>query len=184
MGSRGASLLGPSSSRALQASEVVDHSHHHQPTAVPDRHLVARERRDVDRRTGRDLLGEDEQATVLLRELLEAARDVDRVAHRREIDALAVAHASDDRRARVDADPDAERYLKLLAELAVERREVPDDRAGGCHGLAAAELDPGLGAEERHDAVARELVRDAPGLLDGATDGLEVSVEDEHDVVG
>src|SRR5439155_1524825 len=148
-GSRGSSLLVPSSSRALQASEVVDHSHRHQPTAVPDRHLVARERRDVDRRTGRDLLGEDEQATVLLRELLEAARDVDRVAHRREIDALAVAHPSDDRGARVDADPDLERYLQLLAELAVERGEALHDLEGGGDGLAAAELSPGRDAEER-----------------------------------
>src|SRR2546425_5570733 len=184
MGSRGASLLVPISSRALQASEVADPSHHHQPTAVPDRHLVARERGDVDRRTGRDLLGEDEQATVLLRELLEAARDVDRVAHRREIDALAVAHPADDRGARVDADPDLERYLQPLPELAVERGEALHDLAGGGYGLAAAALRLGLDAEERHHAVARELVRDAPGALDRAADGLEVPVQDEHDVVG
>src|SRR3989442_12520158 len=86
-------------STTLQASEVVDHSHRQQAAAVPDRQLVARKRRDVDGRAGRDLLGEDERAAILLRELLEAARAVDRVAQRRGIAPLAAAQASEDRRA-------------------------------------------------------------------------------------
>src|SRR3989454_11926874 len=108
-------------STTLQASEVVDHSHRQQAAAVPDRQLVARKRRDADGRAGRDLLGEDERAAILLRELLEAARDVDRVAHRREIDAPAESHAADDRRAREDAGPDGERDLKPHGDLAGRR---------------------------------------------------------------
>ena len=50
--------------------------------------------------------------------------------------------------------------------------------------LAAGGIAIALDAEERHDAIADELVEPPAGLLDRPPHRVEIAVQDEHDVVG
>src|SRR2546428_28386 len=74
----------------------------------------------------RDGLGDDQLAVVVLRQRLEPAGDVDRVADGREIDGLGVAHAPDDGGARVDPDADPQRLRQVGRERLAERRHAAD----------------------------------------------------------
>jgi hypothetical protein len=50
--------------------------------------------------------------------------------------------------------------------------------------LAAGDLRLAVEAEDRHHAIADELVEPAAGRLDGLAGGAEIAVEQEHHVVG
>src|SRR5436309_1294158 len=83
----------------------------------------------------------------------------------------------------VDADADPHRRRQLGCQLAAERGDAVGHRSGGGEGLPAAGRRAGVDAEERHHAVAGELVGDSAGTGDRGADRGEVAVEDEHDVV-
>ena len=65
-----------------------------------------------------------------------------------------------------------------------ELREVVEDRGRGRERLPAGLLPGDVEPEQRHGAVADELVQLAAGLLDGLADDGEIAVEQEHDVIG
>ena len=83
----------------------------------------------------------------------------------------------------MDADSDPHRCRQLGGELAAQRGDALGHRPGGRQRLAAPGGGPVVDAEERHHAVAGELVGDPAGAGDGGADRREVAVEDEHDVV-
>jgi hypothetical protein len=87
---------------------------------------------------------------------LEACPDVHRVADRGEGGGAAEAHLAEDHRSDVQADPDAERLVQIVRELLVELLER--ERHGRGQTLPARRLGWLIDAEERHDAVAQELV--------------------------
>jgi len=147
---------------------------------------VGGEAREIQRGVAGHVDGDDELGVVVLGRLLEAGGDVDRVADGREVEAFAPAHPADDRRAGVDADadPDAQRRRKIAGQLGAERRQAFDHRARGGERLATAGGRPDVDPEQRHHPVAGELVGDAAGLGDCRPDGLEITVQDEDDVVG
>ena len=91
---------------------------------------------------------------------------------------------ADHRRAGVDPDPHAQRRAELFRELDAHLGKPPDHRPRRLERIAATLRRAGLHAEQRHHAVAGELVGDAAGLLDRAAHDLEIAVQEEHDVVG
>ena len=84
----------------------------------------------------------------------------------------------------MDADADAECGAEIGGELGAERAHRVDHRAGSRERLARAGGRARVDPEERHHPVAGELVRDPAGPRDRRADGLEVAVQDEHDVIG
>src|SRR4029453_11233309 len=95
-----------------------------------------------------------------------------------------IAHAADAGVAEVDADAETQGLEEVAAELPAQDVQCRDHGRRRGESLAAAGLRPSLHAEERHRAVAGELVDDAAGALDRRTHRLEVTVEEIDDVVG
>ena len=88
-------------------------------------------------------------------------------------------------RAHVDADAEAQGRVQLVAERLAQLLHARHHRPGGRERLAAAGVRPAaVDPEERHHAVAGELIDDAARVRDGAAHRLEVAVEEEDDVVG
>src|SRR6058998_557609 len=88
----------------LQRDGAADDQDGQRLRPVAQGQLVARQAVGPHAGAARDGLGDDQLAVVVLRQRLEPAGDVDRVADGREIDGLGVAHAADDGGARVDPD--------------------------------------------------------------------------------
>ena len=84
----------------------------------------------------------------------------------------------------MQADADAQRLLEVARHRLVEVVEGERHAPRRVERLAAG--DPGLlfEAEDRHHAVADELVDPAAGRLDGLAGRAEIAVEQEHHVVG
>src|SRR6266403_4052271 len=95
--------------RGGEVGDVVDDSDGDLAGAVADCEVVGGEAGEVEGGVAGDVFGDDELGGVVFGGLFEARGDVDRVAHRREIEALAPAHPTDNRGAGVDADADPER---------------------------------------------------------------------------
>ena len=84
----------------------------------------------------------------------------------------------------MEADADAQRLGKLLAERCVQ---LAERRRHGAHRLQrapAALAGVAVDAEQRHHSVADELVHMAARLLDRAAHGKEIAVQQEHHVIG
>src|SRR3546814_3190677 len=86
----------------------------------------------------------------------------------------AVAHLADDDGTTVQADADAQRLRQVVRQAAVQLVERLRHAARRFEGVAAALLDALLDAEQRHHAVADELV-DAPSGLDRKSTRLNSS---------
>jgi len=106
------------------------------------------------------------------------------VAHRGEIEGLAVTHAAHHGGPGVNADPDPQGRLELVAQRLAQLAHALDHGRGRHERLAATRGGALVHAEQRHHAVARELVDDPARLGDRAAHGLEVTIEEEDDVIG
>jgi hypothetical protein len=80
--------------------------------------------------------------------------------------------------------PKPDRLLQFVGQGAVHLGHVPIDQPCRLQCLTAGSLGIGFGAENRHHAVADELIGGAACRHDRAADRLKKSVEDEDDIVG
>src|SRR5215470_19119849 len=84
----------------------------------------------------------------------------------------------------MNADTDPQRFGYVVNQRLVEALHALRHIASGGERLAAARLDPAVEAEQRHHAVADELV-DAPARRLDRVAGLgEVAIEEEDQIVG
>src|SRR5215468_5603648 len=84
----------------------------------------------------------------------------------------------------MNADPDPQRFGYVVDERMVEALHALRHIASGGERLAAARLDPAVEAEQRHHAVADELV-DAPARRLDRMAGLgEVAIEKKDQIIG
>jgi hypothetical protein len=115
--------------------------------------------------------------------LLDAGREADRVAERRVLHAEIVADAAEDDLARVEAHADAEREpaRRERARVVAERGHQVERGVAAAAGMV---LVRDRRAEERHDAVAGELVDRALEAVDAGGQDLEEAVEDAMPLLG
>ena len=125
----------------------------------------------------------DQLDLELLGQRLEARGNVNRVADRGERAGPAVAHVAEDHRPDVEADADAERLGQVMGQLLIELIERGRHRARRSQRVPARCRRIAVDAEQRHDAVADELVDPAALAFDRLAHGLEVLIEQEHHVV-
>src|SRR5207249_2985830 len=153
---------------------------HHKPLdSAADFDFVAGSIAEIDARAQRHRLGDDELAAVSLGQTLDTACGVDGIADRGHRHRRAVTHLADDRWAGMNADTDAQRFGYVVDERVVEALHALRHVASGGERLAAARLDATIEAEQRHHAVADELV-DAPARrFDRVASLGKVAIEEE-----
>ena len=149
-----------------------------------DRHLPDLGPGDGEARIREGRLRHHHRGAELLVEALEAARDVDAVAERREPRLPSAADPAEDRRPHVDADAHPQRLADAVGELPVEAAQGGQHVPGGVERVPAAGAAARGDPEQGHDPVAQKLVDLAPVPLDGLAHELEVAVEEEHGIVG
>ena len=113
-----------------------------------------------------------------LRERLEPRRQVRGVAGRGVVHLELVADGAGDHHTRVYADARAQRHAALRLEALGEPAELALDRERRQHRALGRVLVRDRRAEQRHQAVARELVHDAFEAVDLAEHELEVLADD------
>ena len=84
----------------------------------------------------------------------------------------------------METDADAQRQVEIAGHRFVEVVEGERHAPRRIERLPARDLRFLVEAEDRHHAVADELVEAPAGCLDGLSGRAEVAVEQEHDVVG
>ncbi len=122
-----------------------------------------------------------DQHRARLGELLEPRREIRRVADGGVLHAEVVADRADHHRSRMDPHP----HLKIgavgFAHFVAQRLEGSMHRESGRHRATRRVLEGDRGAEERHHAVAGELVDGSLVLVHLVEDGLDAAVDDLPD---
>jgi len=84
----------------------------------------------------------------------------------------------------MNADTDTQRPIEFAPERSVQFVEARGNKPGGGECLSAAGMGAALDPEQRHDAVADELVDASSRRFDGESYRFEIAIENEHHVVG
>ena len=161
---------------------AADHVDAERPRPPANVDLALFGRREVEAGELCGGFGNDQVGIEFLGRGLQPAADIDGVADRGDAHRRAEAHGADDGRADMDADRDMDGAADLAGQFVAQPRRSGDDGARRRKRLAARLAGRGLEAEQRHRAVADELVEPAAGLLDRLADDREIAVEQEHDV--
>src|SRR5262249_26195825 len=156
-----------------QLGRAVDDADSQRRGETANPNLVLREVPKRNAGSGADRLRDDQLATVLLGEVLQSRGDVNGLADRRRLRVLAIPQRADDDLAGVNADAETDRLLQLIDQGAVHFRQVPVDQASRFQSLTTGLVGLGFAAEDRHHAVADELVGRAAGRNDRAPYGFE-----------
>ena len=119
-----------------------------------------------------------------LRQIEHARGQVRRVADGGVVHPEVAANGAHDDEAGVDPDADAELHTVRAAHVSAQRVETLLDRQGGAERALSVVLVRDGGAEERHHAVAEELVDRSLVAVDGLQDDLEGLIHDRVDVFG
>src|SRR5580704_17204915 len=130
------------------------------------------------------LVGDNEFARKVLGQGFESARGVDGVADRGDRGGIAIAHLSDNGGPAMNADTDAQRPVEFGPQGSVQLVETHGNEPGGGERLAAAGMGAALDPEQCHDAVSYELVDASSRRFDRSSHRCEITVENEHHVIG
>ena len=114
---------------------------------------------------------------------LQARREMDRIALRREVDALVAANLANDHGTRMHADSNPRRNPELGFQIRGALRHALLDVEAGTTGPHRRVLERHGGAEQRHDAVAAHLGNRAPVFVDGVDHDTEDAVEEAVDLL-
>jgi hypothetical protein len=123
------------------------------------------------------LLGDNELAGKVLGQAFEPARCINGVADRGNRGSVAVAHLSDDSRPAMNADTNTQRPIELGPQRSVELGEPHRNQSGSGQRVPAADLGAALDPEQRHYAVADELVDASSRRFDRISDRGKIAVE-------
>ena len=133
-------------------------SHFHAPLATSRVDFVRGQVVGAEARALIDLLGHQHFAAERLGQILQAGRDIDRIADHRELRMALVADVARDGHAGVDADPEANGFEQAVGERAVQRLDIGGDRDAGVDRLPAGDFRRLAEAKQRQKSVAQDLV--------------------------
>jgi hypothetical protein len=119
-----------------------------------------------------------------LQKLLQTACGIHRVAHCGKRSPSSIADIADDRRTEMNANPHCKGSIEIRRERLVQHHQLSRHMTRREQGLATGVRPVGLETEQRHDAIARELVDTSSGRLYRLAHGPAIAVEEEDDVVG
>jgi hypothetical protein len=120
---------------------------------------------------------------IIFGQLLEARRDMYRIADCCQEEAIPVAKLAQDHVAGMESDADCNRLRQLVSQCSIHVGETAIHKLRSNQRLGASLTRPGVYAEDRHHAVADELVGYAAGIDYRACHGIEEVVEQEHHVI-
>jgi hypothetical protein len=167
----------------LQGGCVLDRINVKRCTASAQFDLMSLPERLRKLRRLHQCLGNHQLAVQLLGRRFQPARGVHRVADRGQGVDGAEAHLAHDRRAVMDADADPKRRLQFLAEAGIHLGEIERHALGRVERLGGGIARLAVDSEQRHHAIADELVEMTTGRDHRLAHGAEVAIEQEHHVV-
>jgi hypothetical protein len=138
------------------------------------------ERDQLNPSCGGDNLRRHELAAILLGQVLEPRGDMHGIADRRQQEAVAVAQLAEDHVPGVQANSHGDRPRQFVGHRPIHLGEAAVDELGRRKRLTAGLLRLGAYTEDRHHAVADELVRRSPGLDHRSGNGVEETIEQEQ----
>src|ERR1700720_1297828 len=177
-------LADRSSAGCGQLCGALDYSDRQHLALAADLDLMQRTPGKVEPGPRHGLIGDNEFAGKVFGQAFESARGVDGIADRGDRGGIAIAHLSDNGRPAMNADTDTQRPIEFAPQRSVQFVEARGNKPGGGERLSAAGMGAALDPEQRHDAVADELVDASSRRFDRSSHRCEIAVENEHHVIG
>src|SRR6266571_3030073 len=135
----------------------ADDSHGQRFRAAAHVYLAHRKPAHFDAGSGGDDVGHNELTVIIFGQLLEARRDMYRIADCSEEEAIPVAKLAQDHVAGVETDADCNWLRQLVSQCSIHVGETAMNKLRRNQRLGASLTRPGVYAEDRHHAVADEL---------------------------
>ena len=161
----------------------ADNSHGQRFRASAHVYLAYRKTTHFDAGSGGDDVGHNELTAIIFGQLLETSGDMYRIADCCQEEAIPVAKLTQDHAAGMEPDADCNRLRQFVSQCSIHVGETAMNKLRRNQCLGASLTRPGVYAEDRHHAVAEELVRHAAGVGYRACYGIEEMVQQEHDVI-
>src|SRR5713226_3146928 len=142
----------------------ADDSHGQRFRAAAHVYLVHRKPAHFNAGSGGDDVGHNELTAIIFSQLLEARGYMYRIADCCQDEAIPVAKLAQDHVAGVEPDADCNWLRQLVSQCSIHVRETAMNKLRRNQRLGASLTRPGLYAEDRHHAIADELVGHAAGI--------------------